>query len=146
MKKYTVFRGPYVLIEDIRKRYKPFFKEYSDKQPRLSLDSPPMGCPFIGNKRIRFVKKDNDLRPGVCEICYKNYDNYGKHVNLSEHREFAVNDRNYEELDAMMLLINEEHFKNSLHCGDTSKILNVDEFEGVIPDLDKFIGDYLDEE
>ena len=101
MKKYSIFKRPYVLVEDLRRKHQPFYKEYDDRNPKLLLDSPPLGCPFVEGRRCRAQKK-KAARSGMCEVCYTKYANYREHIADTEHREYAVDDRNYREVDAFI--------------------------------------------
>lgn len=101
MKKYTIFKKPYILIEDLRRRHQSFYKEYEDKKPRLSLESPVLGCPFVESKKARIAKK-KETKSGMCEVCYAKYADYHAHVKELEHREFATDDRNYRDIDAII--------------------------------------------
>lgn len=108
MKKYVIFKKPYILVEDMRRRYQSFYKEYEDRKPTLSLDSPILGCPFLENKKVRFQKK-KETKPGMCEVCYTKYTDYRAHVQEAEHREFATDDRNYREIDMFIAMLSSEN-------------------------------------
>jgi hypothetical protein len=103
MKKYHIFKSPYILIEDINNKHQPYHKEYSSVDPpRLNLSSPPLCCPFLENKKFRSTKKNRAVKQGFCEICYLKYKDYDQHVNEQEHREFAVDNMNYKEVDEII--------------------------------------------
>lgn len=142
MKKYIIFKNPYILIEDVRKRYLPFFKEYAEKMPKFSFDSPVLGCPFIGNKKLRFSKK-NENKPGVCEICYKKYDNYEEHIILPEHREYAADDRNYREVDLLIGEIASSSYIDDSQVSNTTGQFNSNISYDIVDDVEKFIDEYL---
>ncbi|KAF7683626.1 Protein DBF4 like protein A [Astathelohania contejeani] len=109
MKNYRIFKNPYILIEDISGKHQPFYKEYEvSKQPRLSLETRPLGCPFIENPRPRQPgKAKKATKPGFCEVCYKRYSDYYEHVLMREHREYAKEYSNYQEVDEFII-----NFKN----------------------------------
>lgn len=107
MKKYVIFKKPYILIEDLRRRHQSFYKEYEDRKPTLSLDSPVLGCPFLENKKVRFSKK-KEIKSGMCEICYTKYADYRAHIQEAEHREFATDNRNYREIDMLIAMLSSD--------------------------------------
>lgn len=73
MAKYVIFKNPYILIEDVRTRQQPFYKEYEAKQPKLSLNSPALGCPFVENMKRRIMPpKNKDLKPGFVRFAIVN--------------------------------------------------------------------------
>lgn len=97
MKKYHIFKSPYLLVEDIKQHHKPFYKEYTGSIPTLNMDSKPLNCPF-SNKR--FVQgKRKKIKEGFCETCYVSFEDYSKHILEAEHREYARDDANYESVD-----------------------------------------------
>lgn len=131
MAKYVIFKNPYILIEDVRTRQQPFYKEYEAKQPKLSLNSPALGCPFVENMKRRIMPpKNKDLKPGVCEICYCKFAQYKEHLATPEHRDFAVDNRNYKEVDRLIAEF------SSVDNG--RKVLNT-----IVPSVDGFISDFL---
>lgn len=100
MKNYKVFKKPYILIEDIKGKFQPFYKEYVNSDaPRLHLDSPTLCCPFQASKRYKQSGKRRHTREGFCEVCYVRFSNYDDHVKEFEHREFAKDSTNYKKLD-----------------------------------------------
>lgn len=103
MRKYIIFSKPYILIEDARGRHQPFFKEYeSDKIPQLNMQSPALCCPFLKNKRFKTSTKRKERKGGFCEVCYQKYVNYEQHVKERSHREFALDPKNYKEIDEII--------------------------------------------
>lgn len=101
MKRYHIFKEPYILIEDTAGQLKPFHKEYPDQPPKLNLSSPPMHCPFT-DKQITVPKKKRKNKVEFCEICYLRITDYDKHIIEPEHREYARDDANYENIDALI--------------------------------------------
>ncbi|KAL0266125.1 UNVERIFIED_CONTAM: hypothetical protein PYX00_011841 [Menopon gallinae] len=98
---------PYILIEDLRRRHQSFYKEYEERKPTLSLNSPVLGCPFLENKKVRFSRK-KETKSGMCEVCYTKYSDYRAHIQEAEHREFATDDRNYREIDMLIAMLSGE--------------------------------------
>ena len=143
MRKYVIFKHPYLLIEDVRKRYKPFYKEYTEKTPRFTLGGPALGCPFIQNKTIKFSKMGSN-RPGVCEICHRDYESYESHVNSSEHREFALDYRNYQEVDEIISSIKGTIVTERCDLSqiNTEKFV-LDDPYGICENAGKFVDEYL---
>lgn len=107
MKKYIIFKKPYILIEDLRRKHQSFYKEYEERKPSLSLESPVLGCPFLENKKVRFSKK-KETKSGMCEVCYTKYTDYRTHIQETEHQEFASDDRNYREIDMLIATLSNE--------------------------------------
>ncbi|ADM11586.1 protein kinase [Encephalitozoon intestinalis ATCC 50506] len=103
MKSYKVFKKPYVLIEDFKNKFQPFYKEYVNSDaPKLHLDSPTLCCPFQATKKYKQSNKRRHTREGFCEICYTRFSNYEEHIKEFEHREFAKDNSNYKKLDAFI--------------------------------------------
>ncbi|KAK1349867.1 DBF zinc finger domain-containing protein [Hamiltosporidium tvaerminnensis] len=113
MKKYQIFKSPYILIEDIKGKCQPFYKEYTGVvAPVLNLSSPPMCCPFLENKKFKSsVKRKKAPKQGFCEICYTKYSDYELHVKEQEHRDFAVDDENYREIDELISQIDDGYLE-----------------------------------
>jgi hypothetical protein len=44
----------------------------------------------------------NRARPGYCECCYERYSDLSKHISSLFHRQFALEDKNYAELDKLL--------------------------------------------
>lgn len=101
MKNYTTFKSPYVLIEDLKSKFQPIYKEYAKETPSLNLESPVLCCPFSNARRISRPKKKCP-KTGYCEICYVKYDNYSEHINCKEHKEYAEDDYNYRAIDVFI--------------------------------------------
>lgn len=97
-------------------QYQPFYKEYEkEKIPSLYLKSPILCCPFLKNKRFKSSTKTKVKKSGFCENCYVKYVNYDEHVKERSHREFALNDKNYQEIDAIVDSF-VETFDPDLYC------------------------------
>lgn len=167
MKKYQVFKNPYILIEDIKGIYKPYFKEYfSHDTPKLNLDSKPLHCPYTSKKFVS-TKKRKAFKQGYCETCYVKYDDYDMHVAEAEHREYARDESNYELVDSIINEIEsdirpssplgkENSFNNTIFYDDilnestNTIVLEKDniasgEFEGMVYGIDKLM-DFLSED
>lgn len=99
MKNYTTFKFPYLLIEDLKGKFQPMYKEYNKEIPSIRLNSPALCCPFSNARRQNGQKKKPTVIPGYCEVCYCKFDNYEEHVSEKEHREFAADDFNYRSID-----------------------------------------------
>lgn len=99
MRNYTIFKHPYILIEDIKSKHQPFYKEYTGDLPRLNLNSPTLCCPFQENKRYKPSVKRKQTKSGFCELCYIKFSDYEKHVMEFEHREYAKDKTNYKKID-----------------------------------------------
>ncbi|RVD91337.1 DNA replication kinase [Tubulinosema ratisbonensis] len=137
MKKYIIFKNPYILIEDLRRKYKPFFKEYLKDKPTLNLNSYPLNCPFVPGT-LKYNK--NKTRQGVCEVCYEKFNDYFQHINTKEHRDFAVDDRNFHELDLFIASLN----NNAGTFSNYSDVVYDDKcLTNLLPDVDGFINEYL---
>lgn len=102
MKGYTTFKNPYILIEDTRGKFQPTYKEYSLDLPSINLQSPILCCPFSNARRNPKPKKKNPIKSGYCEICYTKFEDYVKHVECEEHREYARDDYNYRMIDVFI--------------------------------------------
>lgn len=103
MKNYTTFKHPYVLIEDTKSKYQPFYKEYQKDIPFINLSSPALCCPFSNARRATtLVKKKQLAKSGYCEICFMKFDNYDLHVNTNDHKEFSEDSYNYRKIDAFI--------------------------------------------
>ncbi|CAD26653.1 hypothetical protein [Encephalitozoon cuniculi GB-M1] len=103
MKNYKVFKKPYILIEDCKNKYQPFYKEYANSEaPKLHLDSPTLCCPFQATKKYKQSGKRRHTREGFCEVCYVRFSNYEEHIKEFEHREFAKDNSNYKKLDTFI--------------------------------------------
>ncbi|AFM98354.1 putative DNA replication protein kinase [Encephalitozoon hellem ATCC 50504] len=103
MKSYKVFKKPYILIEDTKNKYQPFYKEYANSDaPKLHLDSPTLCCPFQAAKKYKQSGKRRHTREGFCEVCYVRFSNYEEHIKEFEHREFARDNSNYKKLDVFI--------------------------------------------
>lgn len=117
LKKYIIFSKPYILIEDLKGKYQPFYKEYDEeKVPRMNLSSPALCCPFLKNKRFKTSKKRKERKGGFCEICYQKYISYDFHVKERSHREFALDARNYKEIDEITDSFLISNFDPDLYC------------------------------
>lgn len=115
MKNYQVFKKPYILIEDVRNKYQPFYKEYANTDvPRLHTDSPTLCCPFQANKKYKPSTRRRQAKEGFCEVCYVRFSNYEEHIKDFEHREFAKDDNNYKKLD---VFINTSVFESTDESG-----------------------------
>lgn len=99
MKNYITFKHPYVLVEDCKNKFQPFYKEYINQIPSFNYDSPSLCCPFSSARRSQRPKKRNIIKSGYCEICYSKYDVYDEHVMTREHVEYAEDDYNYRNID-----------------------------------------------
>lgn len=99
MKNYTTFKFPYLLIEDLKGKFQPMFKEYTKEIPAIRMNSPALCCPFSDARRTNGIKKKPTVVPGYCEVCYCKFDNYEEHVSGKEHKEFALYDFNYRNID-----------------------------------------------
>ncbi|KCZ74993.1 hypothetical protein H311_04035 [Anncaliia algerae PRA109] len=139
MKKYIIFKNPYILIEDIRKKYRPYFKEYLKEKPTLNLRSYPMNCPFVPG--IIKHEKKNKVKQGVCETCYEKFSNYFEHIKSKEHRDFAVDDRHYIELDMFISQFNTKSILQTSTFSDNS--VDGSCLTSLLPDVDSFIHEYL---
>lgn len=118
MKGYTTFKNPYILIEDNRGKFQPVYKEYTKEIPCINLQSPVLCCPFSNARRYPKSKKKNSTKSGYCEICYTKFEDYEKHVECEEHREYAKDDYNYRAIDVFIKeLLEQELFgeSNYLH-------------------------------
>lgn len=99
MKNYITFKNPYILVEDCKNKFQPFYKEYSQQLPNFNLDSPSLCCPFSTARRSQKPKKKNPIISGFCEMCYMRFDDYEEHVLTKEHMDFAHDDYNYRHID-----------------------------------------------
>lgn len=99
MKNYVRFKNPYILIEDAKNKFQPFYKEYSFLIPYFRFDSPKLCCPFSEARRSENPKKKTQTKTGYCEVCYVKFDNYEEHVNTQCHQEYAQDDYNYRCVD-----------------------------------------------
>lgn len=116
-KGYVVFTKPYLLIEDINKDHQPFYKEYEkEKVPSLYYNSPILCCPFLKNRRYRNIRNKKNKKGGYCENCFMKYVNYDEHVRERIHREFAVDDKNYREIDELIKSFNIQTLEPELYC------------------------------
>lgn len=52
--------------------------------------------------RVRPTKVERDLRPGYCENCRDKFDDFETHIVSREHRRFALNQKNWAELDSLL--------------------------------------------
>lgn len=52
-------------------------------------------------------KRDGEYNPGYCENCRIKYDHFDDHIRLSRHRRFAADDRNFEDIDALIATLRE---------------------------------------
>ncbi|ELQ75120.1 Protein kinase essential for the initiation of DNA replication [Trachipleistophora hominis] len=117
LKKYVIFSKPYILIEDIKGKHQPFYKEYDDdKVPCIDLRSPALCCPFLKNKRFKSTKRRKERKGGFCEICYQKYVSYDAHVRERSHREFALDSRNYKDIDDIIDSFAISNFDPDLYC------------------------------
>ncbi|XP_065342274.1 uncharacterized protein LOC135941005 isoform X1 [Cloeon dipterum] len=123
------FKGPFIKIEDINKRYKPLYGNLAS-WPSINLD---YGCPFstpklipgktrnapvaghcqqLGEQRMtrkskvpkpeEKAKSPEVLYPGYCEICEIDYVDLKQHVISSTHVKFTEDSTNYEDLDNLI--------------------------------------------
>jgi hypothetical protein len=60
------------------------------------------GMPKPRPKRATIMNA-NRARPGYCECCYERYSDLSKHVSSLFHRQFALEDKNYADLDRLLL-------------------------------------------
>ncbi|KAH9387358.1 uncharacterized protein NEMAJ01_2254 [Nematocida major] len=103
---YHVFKHPYILIEDLTGKYKPFHREYSGESketmiPVLELDSAP------SQKKARPAKK-----AGVCELCVTKYSDYEEHVQLPKHAQAEKSHiHGYSEIDIISELLKKKKEK-----------------------------------
>lgn len=161
MRKFQIFKKEYILIEDINNEYQPFHKEYERKT-----------SPSIKEKSYTKLKKKNTVRHGYCEVCYTKYTDYYQHIKTVEHREYAMDDNNYLEVDNIICTFNNKNavFKSSSptfyktpgtvididgslsYCNDykgccDTIILSADEnnyyLDDIVPDVNNFINDFL---
>ncbi|EPR78172.1 DBF zinc finger domain protein [Spraguea lophii 42_110] len=103
MKRYQVFTKPYLLVEDINNRFQPFYKEYEEsKLIKINFQSLPLCCPFTNNKKVRSSKKRKGPKQGFCEVCYIKFTDYDEHIQENEHREYARDNSNYRDVDAII--------------------------------------------
>lgn len=51
--------------------------------------------------------KDKDLKPGYCENCRVKYSHFDDHIKSKRHRNFACDDRNFNEIDDLISLLHE---------------------------------------
>ncbi|EHY64599.1 hypothetical protein NEAUS04_0942 [Nematocida ausubeli] len=75
---YFVFNSPYILIEDIKGKNKPFYKEYKKEK-----------------------EKNKNKRTGLCELCVAGYENYNEHISAEKHKKIEEK-INYEEIDIII--------------------------------------------
>lgn len=52
-------------------------------------------------------KKKEETSPGYCENCRVKYDSFNDHIYSSRHRRFAADDRNFEDIDALIATLRE---------------------------------------
>ncbi len=109
MKNYILFKNPYVLIEDIKGKYQPMYKEYTKHIPCLYLKSPTLCSPFSRARRSSGTKKKPGNQAGLCEICYCKFDNYKSHVSTKKHIESVKLYNNYSQIDAFIAELNKEN-------------------------------------
>ncbi|ELA42510.1 uncharacterized protein VICG_00609, partial [Vittaforma corneae ATCC 50505] len=99
MRKYTTFKFPYILIEDVKGKFQPIYKEYIRETPIINLSSPVLCCPFSNARRSVKPMKKNQIKSGYCEVCYVKYEDYNTHIQCADHREYAEDDYNYRMID-----------------------------------------------
>ncbi|KAI4291961.1 hypothetical protein PAPHI01_1243 [Pancytospora philotis] len=108
MKTYVTFKHPYILVEDLKERYQPVYKEYSKELPHINLDSPTLCCPFTAARRTNAKKKATAVKSGYCEVCFVKFDNYLTHTEAKSHVDFARNSNNYKMVDAFIDELDED--------------------------------------
>lgn len=59
------------------------------------------------------VLNANRARPGYCECCYERYSDLSKHVSSLFHRQFALEDKNYADLDRLLLQLQRKPLQSS---------------------------------
>lgn len=99
MKNYSTFKHPYVLIEDSKNKYQPFYKEYTKEIPHINYESPALCCPFSSARRSTKPRKRAVVKSGYCEVCFIKFDNYDEHIETKEHREYANDEAHYQKID-----------------------------------------------
>ncbi|OBA20162.1 hypothetical protein METBIDRAFT_33098 [Metschnikowia bicuspidata var. bicuspidata NRRL YB-4993] len=52
-------------------------------------------------------KREAESRPGYCENCRVKYDHFEDHITSNRHRNFACNDKNFKDIDDLIVALNE---------------------------------------
>ncbi|KAI9884134.1 MAG: hypothetical protein M1823_004076 [Watsoniomyces obsoletus] len=55
------------------------------------------------SKLCKVTKPDKDPKPGYCENCREKFDDFDEHVTSRNHRKFALNTKNWADLDALLM-------------------------------------------
>lgn len=59
------------------------------------------------SSRSHHHNQDRDLNPGYCENCRIKYDHFDDHIVSNRHRNFACDDRNFRDIDSLVLRLND---------------------------------------
>lgn len=52
-------------------------------------------------------EKEKDSKPGYCENCRVKYDCFDDHINSNRHRNFACDNRNFKDIDNLIMILND---------------------------------------
>ncbi|EDK46964.1 conserved hypothetical protein [Lodderomyces elongisporus NRRL YB-4239] len=58
-------------------------------------------------KRKMTERKEKETNPGYCENCRVKYDHFDDHIHSNRHRNFACDDRNFKDIDELILTLQE---------------------------------------
>ncbi|KAK7678864.1 hypothetical protein QCA50_018166 [Cerrena zonata] len=59
------------------------------------------------SSRSHHHNQDRELNPGYCENCRIKYDHFDDHIVSNRHRNFACDDRNFRDIDSLVLRLND---------------------------------------
>ena len=92
-------------VEDQSRKYRPLVREFR-RWPVINFDSHHHGCPFddsSDDEHDHTIQKTKSLQnKGYCECCRVHFENYNLHLKSKQHTDFARNQENYKELDALI--------------------------------------------
>jgi len=55
------------------------------------------------SQRAQMTKKKVEPKPGYCENCREKFDDFDEHTSSRRHRKFATDNKNWAELDALLI-------------------------------------------
>ncbi|GAA5926324.1 hypothetical protein JCM10213_007433 [Rhodosporidiobolus nylandii] len=88
-------------------------KRQGKLQRSLSVDA------GLSGRRVHAVPaRQEPKKPGYCENCRLKYDDFKEHIVTSKHRRFALNQKNWVELDSLLAQIKRPLRKTTVHMND----------------------------
>ncbi|XP_055374262.1 protein chiffon-like [Condylostylus longicornis] len=102
---------PFIKIEDISNKYRPYYQILKSKWPFINLFNCDLNNTKTSNQdvvnhnkvNVCFNETDNIVdRFGYCELCKCEYDKLSVHLETKQHFIFARDQKNYEDLDNLI--------------------------------------------